>query len=62
MPSKVGNYQAKRPNLTREGASLRKAVRGELEWTRSRTHKAASEAMRERATKTACASDTYRKS
>jgi hypothetical protein len=61
MTSDAFDYQVKRPDLTREGASLRRAVRGELEWTRRQTTKATSQKMREPSTKANSGSDTYRK-
>ena len=61
MTTEAGNYQVKRPDLTREGASLRKAVRGELEWTRTQTKKTAWEAVRKPSKKTASGSDANRK-
>jgi hypothetical protein len=34
MSADTGEYQIKRPNLTREGDALQRSVRSELEWTR----------------------------
>jgi len=45
--TKTGDNQVKRPDLAREGAALRRAVRGELEWTRGQPRSTASATLRE---------------
>jgi hypothetical protein len=61
MMTKTGDYQVKRPDLAREGAALRRAVRGELEWTRGQTKSTASDTLRE-PSKSISGADRHRKS